>query len=112
MTYSGGGDDGQSDEVSAHNPDGTSIALSHPVSIFVMKSRFADGKWSEAATLEERPLEYALSDFAMEAICRHHSGWENNDGGSGEVVLDTSNGTIKIEHNAYFTDSEHSVTQL
>lgn len=46
-----------------------------------------------------------VADFLMHFVNNTHSGWENNDGGSGEIFWDLRSDTIKLEHSEYFTDS-------
>ena len=57
-------------------------------------------------------LDIALSDYAMEAVYQHHRGWENNEGGYGEVIFDCEAGTVRIEHFDYFVESEYTETEL
>jgi hypothetical protein len=57
-------------------------------------------------------IEQALRDFADAAIELVHGGWENGDGGSGSVVFDCQSGIVRIEHTAYFTDSDYEETTL
>ena len=47
-------------------------------------------------------------DVAHDAVETQHSGWENNDGGNGTVYFDLSDdgGTIKVNHNDCYCDSE------
>lgn len=52
-------------------------------------------------------------DFSEDKLVDHFlellpSGFENNEGGSGEVVLDTRSGVITVHHTAYYTESEDS----
>ncbi|MCL1960606.1 MAG: hypothetical protein FWG56_02230 [Desulfovibrionaceae bacterium] len=112
VTYSGGGDEGYADGIVATAADGKPIRLSAPVSLYVVRSDFIDGQWQSAIVLKELPLEDALSNFAMEALEERHAGWEINDGGEGEVVFDCAKGVVRIEHNDYYTESEHTETTL
>jgi hypothetical protein len=35
----------------------------------------------------------------------HHSGWENNDGGSGTVTIHVAENNFQLEHTEYYTES-------
>ncbi len=110
--YSGGGDEGFANEVTAFNADGALIDLLGTVSVFAERSRFVDGQWQTSVVQKEYPLDDALSDFAMEAVDDHHRGWENGDGAAGEVVFDCVAGSVRIEHNSYYTESDYTETEL
>ncbi|WP_298434990.1 DUF6878 family protein [Ottowia sp.] len=112
VSYSGGGDEGSAESVEARGVDGTPIDLSGSVSQFVEHSHYADGRWQSAVAEEERPLDDALLDFAMEAVDAHHGGWENNDGGAGEVIFDCTSGSVRLEHRDYYTESIYTETTL
>ncbi len=110
--YSGGGDEGFANATTAFAVDGAPVDCSDSVSVFVQHSHFLNGQWQSAMAQEERPLDDALSDFAMEAVEDHHGGWENGDGGAGEVVFDCASEQVRIEHNDYYTESEYTETTL
>lgn len=110
--YRGGGDEGIFDEVAASAIDATPVLLEYQVSVLVKNSRHVDREWHHLTELSKRPLDEALSDFAMEAVSKHHGGWEINEGGSGEVIFDCSADTVRIEHNRYFCESEYTETVL
>lgn len=98
VSYSGSGDSGDAESVT-YDPDGTYENITVPI-----------------ADNDEPPivksLDEALIDYAMHLIEDRHGGWENNDGGSGEVTFDVKKGSIHIEHHDYYTEStvsEHSL---
>jgi hypothetical protein len=78
----------------------------------VESNQWEGGAWHSTVVLTDRPLDDALTDFAMDLVESHFGGWENNDGASGEVVFDATNGRVVIEHRAYFLDSEYSEIEL
>ncbi|MGS1053287.1 DUF6878 family protein [Burkholderia glumae] len=43
---------------------------------------------------------------------RHHPGFENNDGGSGEVYFEVDSMRVWIEHRDYYTESIYSENEL
>lgn len=51
------------------------------------------------------------SDFSEEKLTAHFlellpSGFENNEGGSGTIELNTKTGTITVRHTTYYVESE------
>ena len=110
--YSGEGDSGFADETLGFDAADAPVDLSTKVSMFVEHSQYVNDQWQTAIVQEERSLEDALTDFAMEAITTHHGGWENNDGGAGEVIFDCVEETVHIEHNDYYTESTYTETIL
>lgn len=112
ITYSGGGDDGFVREIGAMRADGSKIALTATVSMLAETSQFVAGQWRKYSVQEELPLDQALSDFAMEAVHHRHGGWQNGESAYGEVVFECESATARIEHNAYFVESEFTETAL
>ena len=49
-----------------------------------------------------RDIEYV----GYEIIDLYHSGWENNEGGDGNIIFDFEKQTVILSHNEYGTDSE------
>ncbi len=112
VSYSGSGDEGGAENVEARGADGAPLDLGGSVSQFVEHSHYADGRWQSAVADEERPLDDALLDFAMEAVNAHHGGWENNDGGAGEVIFDCTSDSVRLEHKDYYIESVCTETTL
>lgn len=112
VTYHGGGDEGTHDGVSAFGADNATVDLSGTVTLFREISNFEDGQWTSSVKQDDQPLDAALRDFAMEAVERHHGGWENGEGGYGEVVFDCDAGTVRIEHNDYIVKTDYTETEL
>lgn len=112
VTYHGGGDEGSHDDVSASDAANSPIDLSGTVSLLCERYDREDGQWKISIVPQDQPLDTALSDYAMEAVEQHHGGWENNEGGYGEVVFDCEAGTARIEHNDYVVESEYTETVL
>ena len=112
VTYVGIGDSGGIEGVSVEMPEGLIFDPSTPVTVFVDEGEYVDRTWRTRVVAREARLEDAIRDFAEESIERCHSGYENEDGGAGEVIFDCDAKTVRIEHNDYYTDSEYTETQL
>lgn len=105
MTYSGGGDSGQVDtvEVAPTCP----AALTSEVTVLDEGFRKDEASGQFQPTTIEKPmsLEDALEDFVSRVSYEHSPGWENNDGGRGELTLNAEDGTYHLEHTDYYTES-------
>lgn len=48
-------------------------------------------------------LEWLLMDY----VCLDFGGWENNEGGRGDITWELAADRIGIEHTSYYTESQH-----
>ena len=111
-TYVGCGDSGGVEDVSVEMPAEAPFDMLALVTVFAERSVFENGEWQTTIVEHQLSIEQALRDFADEAIDVVHGGWENGDGGSGSVIFDCQAGTVRIEHTAYFSDSDYEETTL
>ncbi len=112
IAYHGGGDEGFEEQATAERCTGTAIDLQGEVRLFEQQNIFDNGQWQSRVELLERPLGAALSDYASQVLNQHYGSWEDGDGGYGEVIFDVVSDAVRIEHHAYFTDSDYSETVL
>jgi len=59
------------------------------------------------ATPRRRTLTETINEVAWSLLERQHGGWENDDGGFGEIVFDTAERAITLEMNERYTASNH-----
>jgi hypothetical protein len=45
-------------------------------------------------------------ELAYDVIDLYHSGWENNDGADGQIIIDLENKTIQLYHTSYYSEDE------
>jgi hypothetical protein len=69
------------------------------------------GKVEERIVEKERPLADAIESFAWEIIDRHHSGFQNNEGGRGTLTLDVEAWGWSLDHEDFVTESVQSFCQ-
>jgi len=112
VSYSGGGDSGYADEVHIEGQDGTSMETVATVAQFAKEGFFLDGEWHKRVSVTEYPLTEALTGFSISALWHHHSGWENGEGGYGEVVFDPDGGKVCLRHNEYYVDTSSTEAVL
>lgn len=112
VNYHGGGDEGLCNDAEARTPEGKVVDLSETTVVFRKQHHLNDGQWTTTMVKHEQPLGCALSDYAMEAVDRYHGGWENGEGGCGEVFFDCEHNTINIKHNNYVIETAYTETRL
>jgi hypothetical protein len=100
VEFDGEGDSGQINGVSA-------FAGNQPAELPATQITIQQIRWGQT---EATPSEFTL-ESAIEALCydyleQEHGGWENNDGGYGEFVIDVSARTISLEFYSRYTDVE------
>lgn len=93
VQYSGSGDSGQTDDINTE-PAKRDLLLDE---------LFED---------TEKSLKEILDEFTWQAIEEHEGGFYNNEGGYGEVVFDTKNRTVTMEHNNYVQETVYSEYDL
>ena len=112
VTYAGSGDSGSVEDVTVETSTGAEFDVAVPVTVFAEQSVYQDGGWLATVVEQQVPIEQALSDCAESALERLHGGWEDGDGASGSVIFDCRSDNVRIEHTAYYTDSEDEETTL
>ena len=103
IEFDGEGDSGQINGVSA-------LAGDQPADLPATKLTLQQLRWGQT---EATPSEFTL-EAAIEALCydyleQEHDGWENNDGGYGEFIIDVAERTISLEFCQRYSDyTKHS----
>jgi hypothetical protein len=101
VEFSGSGDSGQLDGV-AFEPE----AQDFPAIDVTLRSTsmYPGSHLNRYLTVDD-----LIETLAFQVIdAAGHSGWENNDGASGNIVFDIEAGTIEFEIYSYYTSSEFS----
>lgn len=105
VRYFGGGDEGDVSEVIVQ-PESCLPHLNTQRLVYC----YARGEYREGACyyfLEDKEvlLDDALRDFVFTWVDTHHSGWENNEGGSGVMIIHVAEDDFLLEHSDYYTES-------
>jgi len=77
-----------------------------------MQIGFLSGDAAGACTSRDLAIAEALVELTYAALEHHHPGWENNDGASGRLIIDVSEGTISLDCSVRYTASNdycHSI---
>ena len=112
VTYAGSGDSGSVEDVAVESVTGNRFDTLALITVFTNQSDYRDRAWHASVVDQQVSIDQALRDFAEEAVELLHGGWEDNDGASGSVIFDCENGTVRVEHTVYFTDSDYEETVL
>jgi hypothetical protein len=95
VEYDGFGDSGQIQDVTALDEKGNRMDWPAGVKVSL------PGQGQEVKVLD---LEEAAEEIAWSLIESFHGGWENNDGGNGNLRFDAEDDKIVWEHNDAYTD--------
>jgi hypothetical protein len=114
VSYSGEGDSGDVDSVTLQiddDPQGArqAAALAQTIVLNVETHEFDETaqQWVGRSAPKPMTVQDALREFCWDLIKVHdHDGFENNDGGSGEITLTIATRSYTYEHRDYFTSSE------
>ena len=105
VTFDGGGDSGQIEEVVAQAAD--AIAQIPDTQIEMQRASWSTGKLDASKT----SLRDAIEEICFDYLSQEHGGWENKDGGQGDFTFHVEDQRIELDFNQFFTDStNHSHT--
>lgn len=101
VTFDGGGDSGQIQEVIAQAGD--TIAQIPDTQIEMRRASWSTGKLDSARIA----LRKAVEELCFDYLSQEHGGWENNAGGQGDFTFHVEDQRIELNFNLFFTDSTH-----
>lgn len=109
-SYEGGGDSGGVESVYFE----PALQGDKTVHLKYVESQWKEGEgYSTVVNEKDFTFEKALEHFAYDAINRSgHGGWENNEGGRGELTFDVEAGSVKLEHTDYYVSEETSEAEF
>lgn len=96
IEYSGGGDSGDLE-----------ISQTLEIPSYILETPFKISETSYTSTVKE-----ALIAVVDRALDEKFGGWENDEGGYGEVVFNFKDNLIHIKHNQYVQITEHHSAKL
>jgi hypothetical protein len=104
VVFDGEGDSGGVEDVQVEGAD-----TLPSVQVTCFAAGYGD---DDPETATENPLRQAVEDLAMTVLSAKHGGWENNDGGYGEVVFDVAAECVTLDYNERFTDTTNYTHEL
>jgi hypothetical protein len=111
VNYQGSGDSGDFENAEISEDDikkgiAKDVLSLNTINILVSESAFKDGKWETTQHEKDVPLSVAIQDMTYDLLESRHPGWEINEGSDGEFLIDVEEGTVKLYHTNYYTQSE------
>jgi hypothetical protein len=108
VAFDGYGDDGQIDSIVAQSGE---VTVQLPDSCVAIVSSDDEGTSSsdeEAAKSDgDTPLVEAIESLCYEYLEEAHGGWEVNDGAYGTFAFTVADGSVVLDFNLRFSDSEN-----
>ena len=101
VVFDGYGDEGQVESIEARVGE-TTVQL--PVTSIVMLDADENGTTSSE---REMPLNEAIENLCYEYLEEAHGGWEVNDGAYGTFAFTVADGSVVLDFNLRFSDSEN-----
>ena len=109
VRYEGGGDSGDVSELEIFPESLAQANIANTLKVeqltyHCLAGEYQDGEYRYFLQEQQSSIDSALRDFVLTWVDAHHGGWENNDGGSGTVTINVSEGTFRLEHAEYYTE--------
>ena len=109
VRYEGGGDSGDVSELEIFPESLAQANIANTLKVeqltyHCLAGEYQDGEYRYFLQEQQSSIDSALRDFVLTWVDAHHGGWENNDGGSGTVTINVSEGTFRLEHTEYYTE--------
>jgi hypothetical protein len=105
VTFDGGGDSGQIQDVFALA--GEAVSEIPNTQVEIQRASWNTGKLDSAKIA----LRDAIEELCFDYLSQEHGGWENNDGGQGDFTFHVDDHRIELDFNQFFTEStNHSHT--
>lgn len=107
VEYYGEGDSGGIEMLEGYR-DGTKVPFDDNASVVLKSGYYNYLEKTETITEKSYGLEEAIREFSYSLIEVRHGGWENNDGGRGEIKICAKPGaeSVTLEHADYYRE-EH-----
>ena len=109
VRYEGGGDSGDVSELEIFPETLAQANIANTLKVeqvtyHCLAGDYQDGEYRYFLQEQQSSIDSALRDFTLTWVDAHHGGWENNDGGSGTMTINVSEGTFRLEHSEYYTE--------
>lgn len=95
--YDGAGDSGQIESIAAYTADGSEITIKGQIIV---------------ADAPPEPMEEVLDAFCWDCLVAYHQGFENNEGGYGEITIEIATRKVTIDHNDRIIEVDNTVSEI
>lgn len=109
VTFDGSGDSGSVDHAEYEPRTDTSGIV---VPIEKGRSEFSNGAWRYVHGVENVSLDDAIGEIADDYLGDTQVDWYNGDGGFGDLVIDVVEGTVGLDINVRFTESNTAFSEV
>lgn len=102
VSFQGGGDSGEVNDVGLYNADNDEISLGNAVFEWEDTSSYFDhdaNTWKSKTVVQEMPVHDILAKIAEDCLEQTDLDWCNNDGGQGNLLIDLTTTPPSIELN-------------
>ena len=118
VSYSGSGDSGEIDDIefftegdfAPSNIDVQDLAHDRLVEIHVLGSSYISDKWIPDLQTELVALYTAIEYYCNDWLEIEHPGYENDDGGQGEMTINVVEGEFILDHNDRYVQLANTIT--
>ena len=104
VTFDGASDSGQVDSIVAHSGEAT---VQLPATTFVLVVDVEDEE--PGVRTDGTPLAAAIEILCYDLLMQEHDGWETNEGAFGTFTFTVADGSIVLDFNQRFIDSENYI---
>ncbi|MGA4231783.1 DUF6878 family protein [Ralstonia nicotianae] len=112
ISYSGYGDSGNANETCIVDAERREMNVDQTIRVMREDAHYMDGQWQSSRAMVDMSLRDALDAFADRAVGHYHPGFENNEGGAGEITFDVAAGTVCMTHRDHYVEHIHTDTDL
>ncbi|MCO8402843.1 DUF6878 family protein (plasmid) [Burkholderia cenocepacia] len=112
VQYSGYGDDGSVIGVQIFGADTMPMSILGDVQIHDHDTRYENAQWTYSPVVHVLPVDDAMTRLADLVVALHHAGYQDGDGGAGELNFDVESGRVWLDHRDYYTESIVTETEL
>jgi hypothetical protein len=104
-SFDGGGDSGSIHDI-AYVPDANAPSvIAQTLEYLSTSSFYEEDRWQNAVAPLQGSVNDVIDALTYDYLEEVDVDWYNNDGGYGELIIDVSNGTVSLEVNQRYTES-------
>ncbi len=102
VSFNGGGDSGAVEDI-AYEPN--QDVKDMPIEHLSTDSYFDEGQWRRSVTPQQSTINEVIDALTYDYLEETGIDWCNDDGGFGELIIDVQQGTVSLEVNVRYTES-------
>lgn len=111
VSFDGSGDSGSIHTIWYSSSELTATVGALPVRIIINERYLDDGDWKSRTAFKQTSLNDAIESLTYDFLDTTGVDWYNNDGGFGTLEIDVPNGTVSLEIDTRYTQSNLEFSQ-